>query len=130
MEKLGTREIPISTLVPSQQSSENLFLVPLTLNFLERMRIVIDFFAPVKESFIARNNQKITSIFAERYSSCKLMFEAAAECRRPLLQFQSKRVRMFQILAELALEDFEEDDDEEEDEDDDDDDHDDFNGHA
>ena len=64
MEKLGTREIPISTLVPSQQSSENLFLVPLTLNFLERMRIVIDFFAPVKESFIARNNQKIMSIFA------------------------------------------------------------------
>ena len=42
----------------------NLFLVPLTLKFLERMRIVIDFFAPVKESFIARNNQKITSIFA------------------------------------------------------------------
>ena len=55
MEKLGRREIPISTLVPSQQSSlrENLFLVPLTLIFLERMRIAIDFFAPVKESCIA-----------------------------------------------------------------------------
>ena len=49
------KEIPISTLVPSQQSSlrENLFLVPLTLIFLERMRIAIDFFAPVKESCIA-----------------------------------------------------------------------------
>ena len=66
----------------------------------------------------------------ERYSSCKLMFEAAAECRRPLLQFQSKRVRMFRILVDLALEDFDEDDDDEEDEDDDDDDHDDYNGHA
>ena len=53
------------------------------------------------------------------------MFEAAAECRRPLLQFQSKRVRMFRILVDLALEDFDE-----EDEDDDDDDHDDYNGHA
>lgn len=58
------------------------------------------------------------------------MFEAAAECRRPLLQFQSKRVRMFRILVDLALEDFDEDDDDEEDEDDDDDDHDDYNGHA
>ena len=49
------------------------------------------------------------------------MFEAAAECRRPLLQFQSKRVRMFRIPVDLALEDFDEDDDDEEDEDDDDD---------
>ena len=48
------------------------------------------------------------------------MFEAAAECRRPLLQFQSKRVRMFRILADLALEDFDEDDDDEDDSDNDD----------
>ena len=49
---------------PTEFLTRKSFLVPLTLNFLERMRIVIDFFAPVKESFIARNNQKITSIFA------------------------------------------------------------------
>ena len=53
------------------------------------------------------------------------MFEAAAECRRPLLQFQSKRVRMFRILADLALEDFDFDEDDNEEEDDDDDEEDD-----
>ena len=47
------------------------------------------------------------------------MFEAAAECRRPLLQFQSKRVRMFRILADFALEDFDGDDNEDDDDDDD-----------
>ena len=52
------------------------------------------------------------------------MFEAAAECRRPLLQFQSKRVRMFRILADLALEDFDFDEDDDDEDDSDNDDHD------
>ena len=36
----------------------------LKVYILYMLWIAIDFFAPVKESFIARNNQKIMSIFA------------------------------------------------------------------
>ena len=38
---------------PTEFLTRKSFLVPLILIFLERMRIAIDFFAPVKESCIA-----------------------------------------------------------------------------